>query len=60
MQPTVRATIPRFDLKKSAVDNFNKYIHYLRTEINFENLKKCRWAYEQYIGSERHSCADIL
>ncbi len=49
MQTTVRATIPRFDLQKSAVENFNQYIDYLRTEVNFESLKKCRWAYEQYI-----------
>ena len=46
---TIRAIIPRFNLQKSAVENFNKYIEYLRTEMNFDSIQKCRWAYEQYL-----------
>ena len=41
--------IPQFDLKKSSVENFNQYIQYMRNEPKFENIKRCRWAYEQYL-----------
>ena len=41
--------IPKFNLEKSSVDNFNQYIKYMRVEPEFENVKRCRWAYEQYL-----------
>jgi uncharacterized LabA/DUF88 family protein len=41
--------IPKFDLEKSSTTNFNQYINYMRSEKAFENVKRCRWAYEQYL-----------
>ena len=41
--------IPQFDLEKSSVENFNQYIKYMMAETDFENVKRCRWAYEQYL-----------
>ncbi len=41
--------IPKFNLEKSSVENFNQYMKYMRAETHFKNVKKCRWAYEQYL-----------
>ncbi len=43
------STIPKFNLEKSSKSNFNRYIKYMRTETKFENIKRCRWVYEQYL-----------
>ena len=44
-----KSIIPKFNLEKSSTDNFNQYIKYMRVEPAFENIKRCRWAYEQYL-----------
>lgn len=49
MQDKTQSIIPQFDLEKSSVENFNQYIEYMRSEQDFENVKRCRWAYEQYL-----------
>jgi len=49
MQNKTQSIIPKFNLEKSSVENFNQYIKYMRVEPAFENVKRCRWAYEQYL-----------
>ena len=44
-----KSIIPKFNLEKSSTDNFNQYIKYMRVEPAFENIKRCRWVYEQYL-----------
>ena len=44
-----KSTIPKFNLEHGSKENFNQYIQYMRAESSFDNVKRCRWAYEQYL-----------
>ena len=49
MEAKPLSVIPKFTLRKSSLYNFSQYINYMRSERSFDNIKKCRWAYEQYL-----------